>query len=395
MAMPPSRLARHRAAQWMQLQSALARTPALANYAGQPLAAFPIASPGDLRTDYGRWNSLGLSHAQLCALADEAKGSAGDSNISAGWSTGSTSGIRGLFVANAAERADYIGQSLARLLPLRALLRPQRLALHLRSNSELYSDAGRRNFAFTYLPTEASVGDTLRKLVAFAPTILIAPPHRLLALAEAGLATPGLAYVFYGSEPMSDAECAYVADRIGHQPRPIYQATEGFLGAACRNGRLHLNDHSLEIELEPVEGTKGFRPIITDLRRRSQPIVRIRGDDYVELDPEGCGCGFAGRIIAPVAGRADDIWRFSNCAVPASRIVGAVEMELGGTHRWQARGSPEVAVLRTAPECPDNLGARAADRLKRVLPGNVSVRVLADLPPWTGYKRQKVCWSGG
>lgn len=393
MGFSPQRLAAHRLAQWRLLQDALARTPALAVHVGKPLAEFPMVSQAQLRTDYGHWNSLGLTDAELRTMADAAERGETAGGLSAGWSTGSGGGARGLFVADAVERADYIGQSLARLLPPRALLHRQRLALHLRANSALYSDVGNSRFAFAHFPIEAAPGETLAALRGFAPTILVAPPHRLLALADLG-ELPGLAHLFYGSEPMSEAERSHVASQLGLMPQPIYQATEGFFGAACRHGRLHLGDHSLEIELEPVPGTHGFRPVITDLRRRSQPIVRLRGDDFLELPGEACPCGFAGRAIAPVAGRVQDVWRFGALAITPAEIVGTVERALG-LNRWQAVGGPREAVLRIAPDCPPILGERAARALAEELPLPVPVVVRPDLPPWPGPKRRKVAWSDG
>lgn len=392
---PAQRLAEGRARAWAALQPALARTPALAAFAGQPLERFPITDIADLRRDYGAWNTLGLSDAELRAMADaaEAGEQAASGTVSAGWSTGSGGRGRGLFVASPAERAEYIGQSLAQLLPAHALLRRQRIALHLRAGNALYSDAGRGRIAFRHIPLATPLGETIAALEGFAPTILIAPPHRLLELAEAGVRLPALRHLFCGSEPISAAERSHVAARLGLVPRAIYQATEGFLGAECRAGRLHLNDHVLTIELEPVAGTPGFRPIITDLKRASQPIVRLRGDDYLELDPRPCPCGFAGRVIHPVEGRVADIWRGSEGCVTPPQIVAAVEGVLGAEHRWQAVGAPASAVLWVAPECPPATAEAAAEALAAAAARTVELRY--DLSPWSGPKRRKVVWADG
>ncbi|MWV28923.1 cell division protein FtsA [Aurantiacibacter rhizosphaerae] len=389
----PAALAAGRARAWAALQPALARTPALASFTGGEIEDFPITDIADVRRDYGLWNSLGLSDATLRAMANAAEDGAAASPtaLSAGWSTGSSGGARGLFVASPAERAEYIGQSLARLLPARAMLRRQRIALYLRAGNALYSDAGRGRFAFRHLPLGAPLAETIDELQAFASTILIAPPHRLIALAEAGVRLPALRHLFCGSEPISAAERAFIADRLGHAPRAIYQATEGFLGAECAQGRLHLNDHVLAIELEPVAGTPGVRPIITDLKRTSQPVVRLRGDDYLELDPRVCPCGFAGRVIAPVEGRIADIWPGEAGPVTPPQIVAAVERLLGAGHRWQAVGRTAKAVLRVAPECPPALASDAADALSACVARPVTVQ--QDLPEWSGPKRRKVMWA--
>lgn len=391
MRLSPPRLEELSERKWRALQPALRTTPALAELAGKPLAQFPITDTADLRADYGRWNSLGLSHGQCTALADAAERGEDTGEITAGWSTGSGGGARGLFLTTAAERADYIGQSLARLLPPSALLRRQRIALHLRSNNALYTDVRGRRIGFAHFPLEAPIAETAAALAQYDPSILIAPPYRLIALAEQGVRFPSLTHLFYGSEPTSEAERGFVAERLGLIPQPIWQATEGFLGAACREGRLHLSDHALVIELEPVAGTQGFRPIVTDLHRRSQPVVRLRGDDFLELDGlSPCRCGFVGRTIRPIGGRVGNLWRFDSCTFIPRQINEAVEAELGGAIRWQALADTRSAELRTAPACPPDLAQRAAAALASLVP--VPVRSSSDLPEWPGPKRRKVVW---
>ncbi|MBZ9573658.1 hypothetical protein [Modicisalibacter sp. MOD 31.J] len=388
--MSPDQLAARRAALWRDLQPVLARTPALSFHSGSDLAGFPITDTASLRRDYGAWNSLGMSDATLRALAQEAEEGMASGELSAGWSTGSGGGARGLFLSRPSERADYLGQILARLLPAPDLLRRQRLALHLRASNSLYSDVGRRRFAFAHVPLGESTEASLKRLRQFDPTILIAPPHRLAAFARAGARFPSLRHLFCGSEPVSEAERSFVDDRLGLRPRGIYQATEGFIAAECVEGRLHLNDHVMIIELEPVPGTPGYRPIITDLRRVSQPIVRVRGDDYLEIDARPCPCGFAGRVIHPPQGRVTDIWYYAGRVLTPPRVVAAIEAVLGGETNWQAVAEPDRVVLRLSPCCPADIATLAARSLTRELGGTVPVVVTQDLTAWRGPKRRKV-----
>ncbi len=393
MRMSPAQLSRWRQRQWQALQPALAATPALASHAGKPLSAFPVTDVADMRADYGRWNSLGLSDAALRMLADAAERGEASGAVSAGWSTGSGGGTRGLFVASEAERADYIGQSLARLLPPAALLHRQRIALHLRAGSDLYSDVQRGRIVFEHVPLERSAEEAQHAIEDFAPTVLIAPAHRLLAFVKAGARFPKLRHLFHGSEPMSGIERGSVADHFGMDPRGIWQATEGFLAADCSHGRLHLNDHVMEIELEPIPGTKAFRPIITDLRRCSQPVVRLRGDDLVELDSQGpCPCGFAGRTILPIQGRIGDLWHFGDRTVLPRKVAYAVETALGAGPRWRAQAQADHAILQVAPECQPDLAEKARAKLQTL--AQVPVTLAFDLPPWPGPKRRKVAWHG-
>lgn len=384
-------LAQRRARLWQRLTPALAATPAFAALAGAPLAAFPTVDAQAMRQDFDRRNSLGLTReaAMAAALAAEAGGDGlVASGIVAGLSTGSSGGPRGLFLASSAERARYIGHSLARLLPPGALLGGTHILLVLRADSGLYRTVRRAGrFRFTYLP----LGAPPEAIAAAGADIVIAPAHVLAALARArpaGWQVPRRLY--WGAEPMGDAEAAWIAERLGTVPLPIYQATEGFLAAPCRHGRLHLAEDALAIELEPIPGTALHRPIVTDLFRRSQPMLRTRLDDALELDASPCPCGFGARCIRPPAGRAGDIWRFDGAVLTPRAVTDALETLLGPATDWQAIASPYEVLLRLAQ--PQD-GATAG--LKRWLQQRgVDVPVRIDIVPSLadGPKRRRVRW---
>ena len=85
----------------------------------------------------------------------------------------------------------------------------------------------------------------------------------------------------------------------------VYQATEGLLALPCPHGQLHLNEAHVHFDFEALEG--GYlRPILTDLRRRAQPMIRHRLDDVLLLSDQRCSCGLASRRIERVVGRQDD-----------------------------------------------------------------------------------------
>jgi hypothetical protein len=112
-------IARHQSRLWGRLATVLARTPALSANAGKPLNTFLIVDPGEIRLRLEDWNSLALNADEISAGADTAeRGGDGSvrSGVYAGYSTG-TAGTRGVFLSSEAERARYLGQSLAKLLP--------------------------------------------------------------------------------------------------------------------------------------------------------------------------------------------------------------------------------------------------------------------------------------
>jgi putative adenylate-forming enzyme len=389
-------LAAHQDRLWRRMSPALAQTPALADHAGRELAAFPVRPATDLRGDLAAWNSLGLAEADILAAAAAAeRGEDGGlgAQVHAGFSTGS-SGRRGVFLTTPAERDDYLGTLLGKLLPPARLARRLRVALILRANNRLYADVAGAGAAFLFLGLDAGARAQLDALAAFAPTHVIAPPHILAEIARtdpeaaAALKLQGL---YDGAEPMGLLERDSLAATFGVTPAPLYQATEGFLGAPCRLGTLHLNEDSLIVERDPVPGSTRFVPIVTDLRRRAQPVVRVRLDDLIEpLGP--CACGSPCLAVAPVEGRVEDVWRFDGVQLFPREVEQALEAALPPLVRWRAQASPAGVRLWVEDVA---LQSPARDALAALLLSrHVARPVTADLDgPTPSPKRRRVRWA--
>lgn len=384
---------------WRRMQPVVAATPAVAHLAGQPLDRFPIMEPRDLRAAFADWNTLGLTRDQAEAAARDAEtGGAGvvAPGVAAGFSTGS-SGTPGLFLNSGAERAAYMGHLLARLLPVRDLFRPVRIALCLRADNRLYQDAGRTGrirFLFVSLSDDPAM--RFDKLQDFRPDVLIAPPHVLADLAYRTQATPhqwSLRRLFYGAEPMGEAERAWIGTVLGVRPDPLYQATEGFIAAPCRHGILHLNEDVLIVEREPVPGTDRFLPIVTDLRRSSQPMIRVRLGDLLQPLAPPCPCGSPLSAIHPVEGRLEDLWRWPGVVIPPRNVDAAVSAALGAEIDWRTTASPEGVIVETEGSHADTV-TEAVTHLLATHSLHLPVTALPQAPVH-GVKRRRVRWSDG
>ena len=389
MASSPAALARRRERLWESMRPVLARTPALARHAGSRPEDIEPIDPTTMRGDIGAWNSAGLSHEEAMAAATAAE-TDGDGTvrdgIAAGLSTG-TGGTRGLFLASAAERARYVGQSVAKLLPPSAPCAGARIALVLRADSRLYGDVGRGRFAFLHLPLGLDAQDMADRMAAFRPTVVIAPPRELTGLAASGGGLPPTAVrLFWGSEPMAPVERKAIGTALRLRPDPIYQATEGFVGAACRLGTLHLNDESMIVDLEAVQGTDAFRPIVTDLRRHVQPMVRVRLDDLVR--PMTCNCGSPCRAIEPVLGRGVDLWRTRTGVITPEAVDDAVATALPPLARWSVSGSTDKVTIRI--DDPEH--AYAGRSAIASLHPDAAVAV-EEMPDRESAKRRRVTWE--
>ena len=381
---------------WRRLTPAIAKTPALASMAGAAVTEFPIVEPRDMRARLDDWNSLGLGAEAIHAAAEAAeKGEAGEvsGGVFAGYSTGSE-GTRGVFLSSPAERARYLGQSLAKLLP-GDVLRRRRIGLCLRADNALYRDVGKAGpFAFRYFGLAGPAQQRAREIAAFAPDVLIAPSHvlaELARLAAAGKFTPpAFERVFVGAEPMGGAERQWIAQTLGARPDPIYQATEGFLGASCKHGTLHLNEDSIRFEFERVGASSRHRPIVTDLRRTSQPMVRVRLDDVIEFLDAQCPCGSPLCAIKPVEGRVTDVWRWGG-AVLFPREIEAAISQTSPSHEWRALGSPSgVKLAADAAHAAPAQSALAALLARAGAPQTIEV---APFETAGGAKRRRVRWS--
>lgn len=383
---------------WADLTPTLARTPAVADLAGQPLDAFPITTPNAVRADFNRWNTLGLTRAETEAAAHAAEqGGTGEvrPGVVAGFSSGS-SGSPGLFVSSKAERAAYLGHMIARLMPKSALFRKKRIALSLRATSKLYSDvSGAGPFRFLFLGLDMPTEEKLDRLNAFAPHVLIAPAHILSDLAH-GVETGGPwrpARLFWGAEPMGEAERDWIEATLESRPAPIYQATEGFIGAPCVHGALHLNEDVLIIEREPVPGTNRFLPVVTDLRRVTQPMIRMRLPDLLEPLSTPCPCGTARLAIRPVEGRLEDLWRWGDVVIPPRTVDEAVSAVLPPGEDWRAVAGPDGVRVEAAA---DSIGA-VVEAIRALLADRgLDLPVTAKgAPEPFAVKRRRVRWSDG
>lgn len=285
-------------------------------YFGPLLATggFETLPPMDKKLMMDRFDEIntigaGRDEALALAIANERSRDFGADlgSNSVGLSSG-TSGHRGLFVVSRAEREAWVGTVLARTLPRRRLL-GHRIALFLRADNSLYESVGSRAVSFRYFDVHADMAENIARLRQYAPTILVAPPSvlRLIArAADAGKFETVPQKVYAVAEVLETADAQRIAKSL-RQPvlHQLYQCTEGFLAHTCEQGVIHLNEDSVLFERELLADER-FTPIITDLRRRAQPIVRYRLGDVLRARSEPCQCGSALAAVERIEGREGD-----------------------------------------------------------------------------------------
>jgi putative adenylate-forming enzyme len=277
----------------------------------------PIVDKALMMTNFSVLNTRGIARENAFEVALRAERDRNFSPTLEGCTVGlssGTSGHRGLFIVSPLEQASWAGVILARALP-RLRITGERIAFFLRSNSNLYEQVGRgRWLQFCYFDLMDRLEDSVRALNTFQPSILVAPPSMLELLAGEHL-SGRLKITPYSL--ISVAEVLEPQDRIRLEGvfqvpvRQIYQATEGLLAVSCSHNSFHLQEDIVAMQLEPVaDSDSRFSPIITDLWRRTQPIIRYRLNDVLTLENKCCTCGSSWRVIQQIEGRSDDVLEF-------------------------------------------------------------------------------------
>lgn len=274
----------------------------------------PVMDKAMMMEHFDALNTAGIRKEEAFAVAlaaEESRDFTPEWNgITVGMSSG-TSGNRGLFLVSVQERMAWAGAMLAKALPGSVLAR-ERIALFLRANSNLYGSVSKRRLQFAYFDLLDPLGEQVKRLNAYAPTLLVAPPSMLRMLADK-LAQGMLAIhprkILAVAEVLDPLDEAIISAAFQQPVHQIYQCTEGFLGITCVHGTLHLNEDLVYIEKEWLDKpARKFTPIITDFRRLTQPIIRYRLDDVLTERDEPCPCGSPFTALDRIEGRHDDMF---------------------------------------------------------------------------------------
>ena len=204
---------------------------------------------------------------------------------------------------------------LAKLLP-GGLWKPAKIAFFLRANSNLYESVKRGKLQFQYFDLLERVEILVERMEQYQPTVWVAPPSMLRMLADAYLQgrLTHVPHKIISVAEVLDPLDRNVLERVFQQTvHQVYQCTEGFLGASCEHGTIHLNEDIVHIEKEYIDpATRRFVPVITDFSRTSQPIIRYRLNDILTEAAEPCACGSLFTAIERIEGRCDDTLYFSH-----------------------------------------------------------------------------------
>jgi putative adenylate-forming enzyme len=298
-----------------------ARSPYYRQFATLPFGAWPVLDKRAWMRDFDAINTVGARLAEVAEIAEQSESTRDFSptwrDLTIGLSTG-TSGSRGLFLVSRRERLEWAGTLLGRLLR-GGLFARERIALILRAGSTLYDTVGALRLRFLYVDQRSPWPGIVEELTSFDPTVLVAPASVLRLLADDGRHALRPRRVISVAEVLDDLDRARIGAVFGVPVEQIYQATEGLLAVSCERGMLHLNEPYVLVEPEWQDSSHTrFVPIVTDLRRYTQPVIRYRLNDVLRVAPQGCACGRTALALEAVDGRVDDVLWLDGYGAPVA-----------------------------------------------------------------------------
>jgi putative adenylate-forming enzyme len=307
-----------------QVRFAVAHSPYFRRlFSGRDLSDvwnLPTTCKREMMAHLSEYNTAGLDRQELVDFCVEMEYSRQFDRLfrgryTVGMSSG-TSGAKTLVILSPREKRRYAAIVAARH-GVPESVKAFRVLFILRVTSDAYEAINRFGIQLRYTDLMTPIEKMVETLNAMRANILAGQPSilRLLAReAELGHIQSRVETVISYAEVL-ELEVREHLERVFRCPViQLYQCSEGFIASSCRAGRLHLNEDLVAVqpcavdEKESVDGKPASRLVITDLERRTQPILRYELNDCVVLDSERCACGSAFRVVERVLGRHDDLF---------------------------------------------------------------------------------------
>jgi putative adenylate-forming enzyme len=255
-------------------------------------------------------------------------------NLTIGLSTG-TSGQRSAFVLQSREIGLWAGSILAKILGWN-IFRSHKIAFVFRTHSPLYNGLNVGWIKLAFFNFNSDLDELIKELNNFKPSILVSVPNfysYYLKKCPQKVISPTL--VISGADVLEDVEKKQLENYFGVTVTQIYQATEGFLGLTCPAGKIHLNEENYIIEKTWV-AKNVFMPLVTDVNRKSQAVIKYQLDDLLIMEETPCVCGSPTTAITKIQGRQDQILSFQGSRNTTVQIFPDFLRQLISAGNWYA-----------------------------------------------------------
>ena len=303
---------KHQQKMWQKVQkNVLTVSPLYKSFFKKDLIEFPVQEKKEFMKNFNGINTKGVDIKQAIDVATCSEKSRNFSptlnGLTVGLSTG-TSGNKGLFIVSRQERAMWVALILQRIIGWN--FRKRKIAFFLRANSNLYTSVQSKLLAFNFFDLLDPLDEHLSRIDKLQPNIIVGQPSLLILLAQAQKKEEiklNPERIISVAEVLSPKDQEIIERVFQINVQQVYQCSEGMFGQSCKKGNIHLNEDGLIIEKQWID-KKRFIPIITDLRRNVQPIIRYKMNDI--LHATDCSCGSKMQAVSTIEGRMDDLLIF-------------------------------------------------------------------------------------
>lgn len=324
----------------------------------------PTTDKKAMMSHFTEYNTVGLTGEQVMAFCEQVERTRDFgrrlNGLSVAASSG-TSGSRGVEVVTPHEETYLKSMFFARFAFLKGA--KMNLAFILRVTSPAIN-VDRFGHRLTYISQLAPIERIRAQLVELQPNMVSAPPSMLRILArerEQGRLDIRPRRLIAYAEVLYPEVQAYLERVFDCPVHQIYKCTEGAIAMSCAQGRLHINEDLIAVQLYNADGTPTlpgqpcYKMVITDLHKTSQPIIRYELNDVITLSEQPCPCGSSFRVIEQIQGRADDLFwgqRADGSGLQfifADYVRRAILFASGAVEAYQAiQSAPDRVLVRLA-----------------------------------------------
>jgi phenylacetate-CoA ligase len=180
-----------------------------------------------------------------------------------------------------------------------------------------------RNFLYNY-STISAYDMSSKRMEQYWNYIRKVKPHFLLGYASSlyifarfleekfsSIHLPSLKVVISTSEQLYDWQREAIETVFGCKVANEYGTSEiGIIGYECSEGRLHLMDENIYVEVLPLsenEGNDFGEVVVTQLSNWGAPLIRYRTGDIATGISQDCPCGRTLRVLNGLGGRSHDL----------------------------------------------------------------------------------------
>ncbi|OXI94999.1 CoF synthetase [Burkholderia sp. AU33803] len=243
------------------------------------------------------------------------------------------------------------------------------------------------------------------------PRVLTTLPSYLPMLASIGsLRRYGIEAITTNSEMSSREERSRYSQLFDVPVLDEYSSEEiGFMATECLDGRHHVVEDGVYMEIADADSEGVGRVVVTDLGNYLMPLIRYDHGDLARLSNGSCRCGRSFRGLDALHGRRDDaLIAADGRYVPTASVMAACDAlltdERSGMNEYRliqcSANQIELHYVRSPGSGTDSSSALAAleDRLSHLIGHRVELQAQRydALPALPSYKRRILLrtWDG-